>query len=171
MRRAVDWYRARLAEDHLHLDKAYGLARCLYWAEEWREARELLAGLVARIPPEGLPWHGIGTAADYDYYGLLGAVAARQGDRKEAKRMAERLDVIRRANPFPNQTALWQARIAALLGDREAAVGLLRDAVSKGLMPLDMTQGLGYAMWLHRDVDFESLREYQPYLDLMRPTD
>jgi tetratricopeptide (TPR) repeat protein len=171
MRRAVEWYRARLAEDPLQPDNGYGLARCLYWAEEWSEARGLLAGLVARIPPEGTPWHGIGTAADYDYYGLLGAVAARQGDRKEAERMVKRLSVIRRSNPFPNQATLWHARIAVLLGDREAAVGLLRDAISQGLMPLDLTQGLGYAMWLHRDVDFESLLEYQPYLDLMRPTD
>jgi hypothetical protein len=57
------------------------------------------------------------------------------------------------------------------LGQRDSAVGLLRDAISQGLMPLDLTQGLGYPMWLHRDVDFESLRDYRPYLDLMRPAD
>ena len=167
----MEWYRARLAEDPGQAEITYGLARCLYWGEKWGEARELLARLVAAIPREGIPWHGVGTAADYDYYGLLGAVAARQGDRKEAGRMVERLEAIRRSHRFPNQSSLWQARIAALLGNQEAAVGLLRDAISEGLMPLDMTQGLGYAMWLHRDMDFESLREYQPYLELMRPTD
>jgi serine/threonine protein kinase/tetratricopeptide (TPR) repeat protein len=171
MRRAAEWYRARLAEDPRQPDYRYGLARCLYWAEEWTQARDILSALVAKIPPEGMPWHGIGTAADYDYYGLLGAVAARQGNKEEAKRMMQRLGAVRRPTLFRSQATLWQARIAALLGDREHAVGLLRDAISEGLMPLDMTQGLGYAMLLHRDIDFESLREYQPYLDLIRPTD
>jgi serine/threonine protein kinase/tetratricopeptide (TPR) repeat protein len=171
MGRAVDWYRGQFAEDSLQSDNGYGLARCLYWAEEWVEARKLLAALVARIPAQGLPWHGVGTAADYDYYGLLGTLAARQGDRKDAELMLKRLETMKGSNLFRSQPTLWQARIHALLGNREAAVSLLRDAISHGLMPLDMTQGLGYAMWLHRDVDFESLLKYEPYLELLRPTD
>jgi hypothetical protein len=54
---------------------------------------------------------------------------------------------------------------------REQAVGLLRDAISQGLMPLDVAHGLGYTMWLHRDIDFESLRDYPPFQNLMRPAD
>jgi tetratricopeptide (TPR) repeat protein len=171
MRRAIDWFRARLAESTEQADITYGLARCLYWADDWSEARELLTGLVARLPPEGASWHGIGTASDFDYLGLLGTVAARQGDRKEALRITERLGSIQRPNLLFGQPTLWRAKIAALLGDRESAVGLLRDAISQGLMPLDLTQGLGYPMLLHRDMDFESLREYQPYLDLIQSTD
>ena len=83
--------------------------------------------------------------------------------------MAARLGSIQR--PFFGQPTLWRARIAALLGERDSAVGFLRDAISQGLMPLDLTQGLGYPMLLHRDMDFESLREYQPYLDLIRSTE
>jgi serine/threonine protein kinase/tetratricopeptide (TPR) repeat protein len=171
MGRAVDWYRGQFAEDSLQSDNGYGLARCLYWAGEWVEARKQLAALVARIPAQGLPWHGVGTAADYDYYGLLGTLAARQGERKDAELMLKRLETMKGSSLFRSQPTLWQARIHALLGNREAAVSLLRDAISHGLMPLDMTQGLGYAMWLHRDVDFESLLKYQPYLELLRPTD
>ncbi|MGH9199538.1 MAG: tetratricopeptide repeat protein, partial [Acidimicrobiia bacterium] len=73
MQRAIDWYGARLAEDPGHMDNRYGLARCLYWAERWSEARDLVARLVAEIPEEGAPWRGIGTASDFDYLGLLGA--------------------------------------------------------------------------------------------------
>jgi serine/threonine-protein kinase len=171
MQRAIDWYRARRAENPEQTDITYGLARCLYWADEWSEARELLAGLIARLPPAGASWHGVGTASDFDYFGLLGTVAARQGDRAEALRMAERLSTMQRPNLFFGQPTLWRAKIAVLLGDRDGAVGLLREAISQGLMPLDLTQGLGYPMLLHRDTDFESLREYQPFLDIFRSTD
>jgi thioredoxin-like negative regulator of GroEL len=170
MRRAIDWYRAKLAENPEQADFAYGLATCLYWAGEWSEARQLLTGLVSRIPPEGASWHGIGTASDFDYLGLLGTVAGRQDDREEALRIAARLSSIQRPNLLFGQPTLWRARILALLGERDSAVGLLRDAISQGLMPLDLTQGLGYPMLLHRDMDFESLREYQPYLNLIRST-
>jgi hypothetical protein len=67
------------------------------------------------------------------------------------------------------QPTLWRARIAALLGNREGAVRFLREAISQGLIPLDLTQGLGYSMWLHRDIDFESLRDYSPFQELLRP--
>ncbi len=171
MQRAIDWYGARLAEDPEQPDNRYGLARSLYWADRWSEARELLARLVAEIPKEGAPWRGIGTASDFDYLGLLGAVAARQGDRDEALRIAQRLGAIEGPNLLFGHPTLWRAKIAALLGDRDRAVGLLRDAISQGLMPLDLTQGLGYAMWLHSDIDFESLRDYPPFENLMRPAD
>jgi hypothetical protein len=27
----------------------------------------------------------------------------------------------------------------------------------------------GYSVWVHRDIDFESLRDYPPFQELMRP--
>ncbi len=27
----------------------------------------------------------------------------------------------------------------------------------------------GYGLWLHRDIDFESLRDYPPFQELLRP--
>jgi serine/threonine protein kinase/tetratricopeptide (TPR) repeat protein len=171
MRRAADWYRARLAEDSTQADLGYGLARCLYGLEEWGDARALLAHVRATLPAEGAVWHGVGTASDYDFLGLKGTLAARQGDREEARRIADRLGAIQHPNLLFGQPTIWRAKIAAALGDRDSAVGLLRDAISQGLMPLDLTQGLGYAMWLHRDEDFEALRNYQPYLDLIKSTE
>ena len=47
MKRAIDWYRARLGEGPERVDTRFKLARCLYWADRWSEARELLSRLVA----------------------------------------------------------------------------------------------------------------------------
>ena len=82
-----------------------------------------------------------------------------------------RLGEIDNPNLLFGQPTLWRAKIAALLGDRERAVSLLRAAISQGLMPLDLAQGLGYAMWLHSDIDFESLRSYPQFQSLIRPGD
>jgi hypothetical protein len=71
--------------------------------------------------------------------------------------------------PYPlfGHPILWRARIAALTGESDSAVSLLRNAISEGLFPLDVTQGFGYAMWLHRDIDFEGLRSYQPFTEIL----
>jgi hypothetical protein len=53
-----------------------------------------------------------------------------------------------------------QARIAALLGERERAVTLLRRALD---------QGQRGNLFLHLDPDFESLLDYPPYRELIRP--
>jgi tetratricopeptide (TPR) repeat protein len=171
MQRAIDWYRDRLGEDPEQVDTRFGLAQCLYWADLWSEARELLSRLIAEIPEEGVPWRGVGTATDFDYLGLSGAVAARQGHPDEALRISEKLAAIKHPNLLFGQPTLWRARIAALLGDHDLAVDLLREAISQGLMPLDLAQGLGYAMWLHRDIDFESLRSYPQFQSLIAPAD
>jgi serine/threonine-protein kinase len=166
--RAIEWYKKRLSENPGQADRRYELARCLYWAERWSGARSLFAGLLTEVPDSGAPWRGIGTASDFDYLGFLGAVAAREGHRDEARRISQRLGAIARPYLFGHPT-LWRAKIAALLGDREEAVGLLREAIGQGLLPLDLAQGLGYTMWLHRDIDFESLRDYMPFQELLRP--
>jgi tetratricopeptide (TPR) repeat protein len=168
IQRAIEWYSNRLSEEPGQSDLRYGLARCSYWAERWGEARELFAGLLAEVPDSGAPWRGIGTASDFDYLGFLGVVAAREGHRNEALRISQRLEAIERPYLFGHPT-LWRAKIAALLGERERAVGLLQAAISQGLMPVDLAQGLGYAMLLHRDIDFESMRDYPPFRELLRP--
>ncbi len=56
---------------------------------------------------------------------------------------------------------LWQARIAAMLGERETAVRLLRDAFDDG-------QYRTLAI-IDYDMDLDSLRDYQPFIDLIRP--
>lgn len=55
-----------------------------------------------------------------------------------------------------------RARIAALLGEPDRAVDLLRDAIA---------QGFGSRLMIHGTPDFESLREYPPFEQLMAPED
>jgi tetratricopeptide (TPR) repeat protein len=168
LRSATEWYRHGLAQPPGQGDVRYGLARCLYLAGQWSEARELFAGLLSEVPNSGAPWHGVGTASDLDYLGFLGVIAAREVHREDALDFSQRLEAIKRPYLFGYPT-LWRAKIAAVLGERERAVELLREAISQGLMPLDPAQGLGYAMLLHRDIDFESMHDYPPFRELLRP--
>jgi hypothetical protein len=55
---------------------------------------------------------------------------------------------------------LTRAQLEALLGQRERAVALLRDAFARGL---------SMSTALHRQMDFESLRGFAPFDELMRP--
>jgi hypothetical protein len=65
------------------------------------------------------------------------------------------------SRPENARAAYDRARLAALAGDRERAVALVRRAFELGLR---------YRMFLHLDPDFESLREYPPYRELIRPS-
>jgi tetratricopeptide (TPR) repeat protein/predicted Ser/Thr protein kinase len=165
---AMEWYRERLTEHPGQGQLRFELARCLYWSGRWDEARVLFDTLLSEVPESGAPWHGLGTASDFDYLGFLGVIAARQGHSADALRLSERLAAITRPHLFGYPT-LWRARIAALMGDPERAVGLLRQAISQGVLPGDLAQGLGYPMLLHRDIDLESMRDYPPFQELLRP--
>jgi tetratricopeptide (TPR) repeat protein len=94
-----------------------------------------------------------------DALGLRGAIAARQGDRPRVREITSRLAALPRAYSFGVPT-VWRARIAAALGERDAAVDLLRTAFA---------EGREYDLWLHRDQDLASLRGYAPFEALIRP--
>jgi hypothetical protein len=94
-----------------------------------------------------------------DYLGYLGAIAARQGNREPALRVDQTLAGLKRPYLFGRHT-VWRARIQALLGERDVAVGLLRDVIA---------QGYPHAHELHSDLAFESLRDYPPFRELVRP--
>jgi hypothetical protein len=91
---------------------------------------------------------------------------ARLGHRAEAERLAGRLATINPPFSF-GRTPYWRARIAAVLGDRDGALALLREAVAHGFV---CTVRWG-PPWedCHREMDFESLRGYAPFDELMRP--
>ena len=55
---------------------------------------------------------------------------------------------------------VWRACIASLLGEKERAVALLKEAFS---------QGLDYGVYIHRDINLEPLWDYQPFKELLRP--
>src|SRR5207245_5092979 len=94
-----------------------------------------------------------------DYLGYLGAIAARQGNREQALRVDSALAGVKRPYMF-GRHAVWRARIQALLGEREGAVALLRDAFA---------QGYPHAHALHVDLAFEVLRDYAPFRELVKP--
>ena len=128
------------------------LARALYLAEHWGEAQTVYTALARQ------------DSSSATYQGALGAIAARQGNRSEAERIARRLANVRGPHLFGINT-YDRARIAALLGEREKAVTLLRDALAQGLRGWSF---LGDAD-IHTEVDFESLHNDPPFLDLVQP--
>jgi len=54
----------------------------------------------------------------------------------------------------------WRACIASLLGEKEQAVALLKEAFS---------QGCGYGVHLRQAIDLEPLWDYPPFKELLRP--
>ena len=143
---AIGWCRSRLREGE---DLRAYLADYLYRVERWDEAEALYRELAEQDP---------GNAT---YLAGLGRVAARRGDRAAAMRISEQLRTMDDRYWERDRTA-GRARIAALLGDREEATALLR-------LALDQGYDFGYTVWVHRDSDLESLWDYPPYQELMRP--
>jgi TolB-like protein len=151
---ALDQVRGAGGADTAGVAVRSGRALVLYAAERWEEARAVYAGLHAA------------DSMNVDFLGALGVSEARLGHRTEAERLAGRLATINPPFSF-GRTPYWRARIAALLGDRDGAVALLREAVAHGQV---CTVRWG-PPWedCHREMDFESLRGYAPFVELLRP--
>jgi len=92
-------------------------------------------------------------------HGQEGVIAARLGDTEKALRISDELDAINRPYLFGNPTG-WRARIAAVLGDREQAVSLLRETYERGFP---------FGTWLLHERDLDSLRNYPPFQEWIRP--
>jgi tetratricopeptide (TPR) repeat protein len=139
--RSIAWYEA-------HSDRNYmsGLAYSLYTAEKWEDARTLGRVLQGEFPK------------DEDWLGFLGVLAARLDDGVEAMRISGELRDIDRPYLFGNPT-YWRACIAALQGEKETAMNLLREALA---------QGVRYSR-LHPDMDLEPLWDYPPFKELIKP--
>jgi len=146
-RRAVQWYRDKAAGSVAGEEEFSRLIDALCLAEEWEEARRTVRGLSLKDPE------------DIDHLAWLGILAARLGDRGEAWRISERLKAVDK--PFLFGGSLYnRACIASLLGDRELAVSLLREAFA---------QGCSYGVHVLSDMDLEPLRDYEPFKELMKP--
>jgi serine/threonine-protein kinase len=147
--RAVTWYHAQPAEDQSQPEYRYILARSLELLGRYREADSLMQKLAAE------------DSSNVDYQGTLGVLAVRLGDRARAQRIDQALAAL----TWPYLTGYhtyYRAQIAAVLGDRDRAVGLLRDAIAQGAAgdPWDH---------LHSEPAFGSLRDYPPFQELLRP--
>jgi cbb3-type cytochrome oxidase subunit 3/tetratricopeptide (TPR) repeat protein len=145
--RALAWYDAQPAAVLARGWRRDLKASLLYLCERWSDA----AAQWDSIP--------VGSTDAVDRLGTRGVLAARLGLADSARVIAGELAEVDRPRLNGQQT-LWRARIAALLGEKDSAVELLRQA---------FTGGVAYGIWLHADMDLESLRDYKPFRELMRP--
>jgi predicted Zn-dependent protease len=145
-KRAVAWHRNRAPDFLTAAANRFSLAQSLYAAEEWTEAGAIVSSLLREQPDS------VASIA------LAGAIAARAGDRDAAMTFAASL--AKTTSTPGGLTELRRAQLAALLGQREQAVELLRDAFARGL---------SMSLPLHRQMDLETLRGFAPYDELMKP--
>jgi predicted Zn-dependent protease len=145
---AVSWYRAQRSEAQSQPEYRYTLARALELLGQYGEADSLMQGLAAEDP------------GNVGYLGRLGVLAARRGDRAEAQRIDQALAGLSQPylTGFPTY---YRAEIAAVFGDREHAVELLRDAIAHGAVD----------PWehLHAEPAFAGLHGYPPFDEVLRP--
>jgi DNA-binding SARP family transcriptional activator/tetratricopeptide (TPR) repeat protein len=147
LERSIAWYRSVPAGGPHGWDARPSLASVLYEAGRWEEAREIFAALSAE------------DGENVGHRGHLGVIAARLGDRARAERISAWLRDLERPYLHGAHT-LWRARIAAVLGEREEAVDLLRRAFAEGRQ-----HGTSH----HTDIDLDPLGDHSAFRALMRP--
>ena len=148
--RTIEWYHNHHPGATGERAHRYGLARALYLAERWEESRTVFAALAAEFPD------------DVGYGGYLGLLAARMQDVVRARGVSAELAGVPpgppgRRSAFPSYC---RSRIAALIGERQRAVELLREALA---------QGWPYGLEIHSEPDFESIRDDEEFVELIRP--
>ena len=145
--RALAWYRTRPSEEQASNAHQYDVARALYQAGRWDEAEPLLQGLLEHSPER------------VDYLGHLGVVAGRRGQVQEARGISKALSQMN--GPYlRGSNTLWRARIAAVMGEQDEAVALLRASFA---------QGQAYGLAVHADPDLLPLRENPGFRRLVHP--
>ena len=146
LNQALQWFEGRPSEEKASVGNRYDEARTFCILGKWDEAKALFEGLHSDVPD------------NINYFGYLGVTTVQKGDKEEALQISKQLEEDKRPYLFGNPTD-WRARIAALLGDKEGAVSLLRQAIKQGYahLNIDPTE------------DFESLADYPPYVQLMKP--
>ena len=141
----IDWYESRPEEEAIEHRARY--ARALYEAGRWDDAHAIYQELNQANPD---------TVVRY-----LALIAAHKGDRDEALLWNERIAEIRNRNAYDfGYLEFFQARLYALLGDRERAVNLLWEAFQKGA---------AYDHLMRYTREFESLQGYPAFEEFFRP--
>ncbi len=145
---AVSWYRRQPAGEQSHFQYRFILARALQLLGRYDEADSLMERLSTEDP------------SNVDFLGVLGVLAAQRGDTVDAERIDQRLAGLSR--PYlTGWHTYYRAEIAAVRGDLDRAVVLLRDAIFHGAVD---------GGWhLHSEPAFATLRGYAPFDELLRP--
>ena len=155
--RSVTLYRSRPQEEQDKQKDAYAVV--LYGAGHWVEARTVVQHLIATA--------AAGDDGDPDIWergaqSYLGGIAAHLGDQREMDRVDRWL--ASRKGPYLSGVPTFdRARMAAIRGDRERAMTLIRLAMDQGY-PLYLDD-----LGLHNDPDFKNLWGYPPFEELRRP--
>jgi len=145
--RATAWYRARPSAEATTEDVRAGLALALALAARSEEARAIYEKLAADFPD------------NVGYRGSLAVLAAGRGDRVAAQRVSEELRLMERPGLFGANT-YQRARIAATLGEKDHAVELLGQAFA---------EGMSFTLDIHKDSAFEGIRNFPPFVELLKP--
>lgn len=144
---AIAWYQSRLQSEPRSQQLQEGLGAALYAANRWEAAGQVFNVLAQQDP------------SNVDYQGYRVLVAARQGRLGDAEAGAERLANENRHYLFGRAT-VWRARLAAQLGNHDAAILLLRRALA---------EGTPFGIWTHRDIDLEPLRDVPSFRAIVSP--
>ena len=144
----IAWHRRLPAKEANTQERRGELGRALYQGKRWDEAEAVFRALKHDFPKDAV----VNT-------GYLGAIAAQRGDRARAEQAIAELEAMKpKAVRREMQTSYWQAKIAALLGDRENAVRHLVDLLGQE------------GRYMHPSSDLETLlRGYPPFEELYRP--
>ena len=142
---AITWYQNLPAEEMESL--RFSLAVTLLTAGRMDEAVELLELLDQEEPDR------------FFVLGALGLSNALQGDRADAERISAQLEGMDIPYSFGG-TSVWQAEIAAALGNKDQALAFLRRAFSEGTSMGD---------WIHRETGFRSMLDHPPFQALLQP--
>ncbi len=158
--RGLDWIEARPPEWMRQHPSWYWLSKAafLYELGRWEEARDLYE----RLAEEPEHWDPP-LLEEPDILASLAGAAARLGDVERARAITLELAERFEGSPRASKVLLSRARIAAVLGERDEAVQLLRDGFR-------MANYKGpYVEIVHRTRDFESLHDYLPYQQFLKP--
>ncbi|NIR10741.1 MAG: hypothetical protein GTN82_35420 [Candidatus Aminicenantes bacterium] len=147
VKRTAAWYKNRPPQEAATEKHRYNLARVLYLAEQWDESERISKDLAEKKPD------------NIEYKGNLGVLAARKGNQKEARQVLEQLKNMNRPYLFGRHT-YWCARIASLLDEKQRAVELLKESFAQGMI---------YRIDLHREIDFEPIKDFPPFKELIQP--
>jgi hypothetical protein len=145
--RAERWYSSRPPDERASRANRRARARVLDDLDRWSEARAIYQTLYNE------------DSLTVEHLGALGVESARLGRTADADSISRRLIADTRPWQF-GAPRLWAARIAAVEGDREGAIALIRQALGEGYARL-------YS--LHAEHDFETLRDFPAFREILEP--
>ena len=160
LRRAAELFDQGLVEDARSVDARFVRSVILYHLEDWDTAWRGLRAVETLTQDEA-----IDEQLRIQIKGYLGLTAARLGEAESAAEYEAWLRERDRTSKYLFGLAKgYLARIAAVQGRREEAVGTLRQAFKEGL-----SQRQEWPAEQQWPFDFEGIADYEQYQELIRP--